>query len=85
MMLSLNQDFTLQILTCFDQRCFRLRAAIRLEEHSRFSINKQLEEQGRIIGRGNFDGRRRVEYFRVYLSAEKERIATNQVPWFCFG
>src|SRR5207302_8622097 len=84
MMLTLDQNVALQIVTCFEQGRFRLRARIGLEKDAYFFVQDELYNQWRVVRRSNFSVCRRVKYLRVHAAATEERLATDQASWFCF-
>src|SRR5438270_719545 len=78
MMLTLDQNVALQIVTCFEQGRFRLRARIGLEKDAYFFVKDELYNQWRVVRRSNFNVCRRVKYLRVHVAAKEERIAEGK-------
>src|SRR5438876_12449236 len=76
MMLALDQNVALQIVTCFEQRRLRVGACVGLKKHTNV-FNDELRNQWRVIRRSNLKVRRRVMYVRVHVATKEKRIATD--------
>jgi hypothetical protein len=76
MMLALDQNVALQIVTCFEQRRLRVCARVGLKKHTNV-FNDELHNQWRVIRRSNLKVRGRVKYVRVHVAAKEKRIATD--------
>ena len=76
MMLALDQNIALQIVTCFEQRRLRVSARVGFKKHTNV-FNDELHNQWRVVRRRNLKVRRRVKYVRVHVATKEKRIATN--------